>query len=60
MPKIRKLPKNRKSSMLGGAWAGNDLDKRILCDTIFIRRIVLYRIISLQQEDLVVDGHMAA
>ena len=52
LPKIGKLLKIRKSSMLGGggggAWAGNDLDKRILYDTIFIRRIVLYRIISLQ------------
>ena len=49
MPKIRKLPKIQKSSLLGGsAWAGNDLDKRILYDVIFIRRIVLYRIISPQ------------
>ena len=50
MPKIHKLPKIQKSSMLGGggAWAGNDLDKRILYHTIFIRKIVLYRIISLQ------------
>ena len=44
MPKIHKLLKIQKSSMLGGgAWAGSDLDKRILHDAIFIRRIVLYR-----------------
>ena len=32
----------------------------VLCGIIFTRKIILYRTISLQEEDLVVDGHMAA
>ena len=36
------------------------LNLLVLCGIIFTRKIILYRTISLQEEDLVVDRHMAA